>query len=165
MTRTVPKLVWTQSGLDPIWSVPTLTWTQSCLDPISDLDLVWSKPNLTWTQSELEPVWYGLNLPWTQADLDPIWTRLILNMYCFFFFMKVIVLVTDGLQTRPNTPYAAANKLKSRGFEIYTVGAGQAKSHYRELERLKNKAVFFVPEATDLPKLITEVAQSICPSE
>lgn len=79
--------------------------------------------------------------------------------------MKVIVLVTDGVQTRPNTPYAAANKLKDRGFDIYTVGAGQGTNHQRELERLKNKAVFFVPDATNLPKLITEVAQSICPSE
>jgi len=79
--------------------------------------------------------------------------------------MKVIVLVTDGVQTGPNTPYAAANKLKDRGFDIYTVGAGQARDHQRELEKLKNKGVFFVPDATDLPKLITEVAQSICPSE
>lgn len=79
--------------------------------------------------------------------------------------MKVIVLVTDGVQTRPNTPYAAANTLKGRGFEIYTVGAGQARNHQRELERLKNKAVFFVPDARELPKLITQVAQSICPSE
>lgn len=79
--------------------------------------------------------------------------------------MQVILIVTDGVQTPPGNPYVPAEKLKARNYEIYTVGAGQAKFHYRELERLKNKEVFFVPEARELPTLINKVAQSICPSE
>ena len=79
--------------------------------------------------------------------------------------MQVVLIVTDGVQTPPGNPYVPAEKLKARNFEIYTVGAGQAKYHYRELERLKNKGVFFVPEASELPNLINQVAQSICPSE
>ena len=91
---------------------------------------------------------------------------MILNLYCFLlFFTQVVVITTDGVQTPPGNPFVPADKLKARGFEIYTVGAGAAKSHYRELEKLKNKDVFFVPEARELPKLINQVAQSICPSE
>lgn len=79
--------------------------------------------------------------------------------------MQVILIVTDGLQTPPGNPFKPADKLKDRGFEIYAVGAGQDRSHYDELARLKNKDVYFVPEARELPKLINQVAQSICPSE
>ena len=75
------------------------------------------------------------------------------------------MIVTDGAQSPPHNPYEAANKLKSRGFEIYAIGAGDARSHYRELERLKNKELFFVPNPRDLPTKINEVAQSICPSK
>lgn len=79
-------------------------------------------------------------------------------MFLLFFFMQVVLIVTDDIQTPPGNPFVPAEKLKARDFEIYTVGAGQARYHYRELERLKNKDVFFVPEARELPKLINQVA-------
>lgn len=79
--------------------------------------------------------------------------------------MQVILIVTDGVQTPPGNPLEPAEKLKARDFEIYAVGAGRDRRQYEELERLKTKDVFFVPEARELPKLINQVAQSICPSE
>ena len=82
-----------------------------------------------------------------------------------FFFTQVVLIVTDGVQTPPGNPFVPAEKLKARDFEIYSVGAGEVRSHQRELERLKNKDLFFVRQATELPKLINQVAQSICPSE
>ena len=36
------------------------------------------------------------------------------------------MIVTDGAQTEPGDPHIPADKLKSRGFEIYTVAAGDA---------------------------------------
>ena len=79
--------------------------------------------------------------------------------------MQVVLIVTDGLQTPPGNPFIPANKLKSRGFEIYSVGAGQAHANvFRDqLERLKNRDVFIVPHPTELPLLANKVAQSICP--
>ena len=71
--------------------------------------------------------------------------------------------MTDGAQTSPGNPYVPANELKKRGFEIYSVGAGDAKSHFYELERLKNKDLFFVHTAFEIPKLVTKVAQALCP--
>ena len=76
--------------------------------------------------------------------------------------MQVVLIVTDGVQTPPGNPFIPANKLKARDFEIYSVGAGQARHHFRELERLKNRDIFFVPDPTELPSLINKVAQSIC---
>jgi len=75
------------------------------------------------------------------------------------------LIVTDGAETRKGASRKPAEKLKARGFEIYSVGAGEGRQHQRELERLKNKDVFFVPAAKELPSLINRVAQSICPSE
>lgn len=75
------------------------------------------------------------------------------------------MIVTDGAQTEPGDPHIPADKLKARGFEIYTVAAGDARKYYRELQRLKNKGIFSVSEASDIPKLIEEVAQAICPSK
>ena len=74
------------------------------------------------------------------------------------------MIVTDGAQTEPGDLHLPADKLKSRGFEIYTVAAGDARKYYLELERLKNKDMFSVSEASGIPKLIDEVAQAICPS-
>ena len=75
------------------------------------------------------------------------------------------MIVTDGAQTKPGDPHIPADKLKSRGFEIYTVAAGDAREYDQELKRLKNKEKFSVSEASDVPKLIGNVAQAICPSK
>ena len=75
------------------------------------------------------------------------------------------MIVTDAAQTEPGDPHIPADKLKSRGFVIYNVAAGDARKYYREMDRLKNKDMFSVSEASGVPKLIDEVAQAICPSK
>ena len=65
--------------------------------------------------------------------------------------------MADGAQTKPGDPHIPADKLKSRGFEIYTVAAGDARKYYQELERLKNKDMFSVCP------LIDEVAKGNLP--
>lgn len=73
--------------------------------------------------------------------------------------------MTDGAQTEPGNPFKPADKLKQRGFEIYSVAAGDAKRYQSQLERLKNRDLFTVSRASDMTKLVQDVAQAICPSK